>query len=164
MIESYQDREQNQPEKLWSSRPYGLNLQHKHLPEMQQFSGLTHKPIFMPSVGHFLQGMLVTVPLFQQQLTTPMTPAELTQLLQTTYESEACIRVHAANDTDSLEAGFLDPEANNLTNRVDLFVFGHDEQLVLSARLDNLGKGASGAAVQNMNLMLGHDECSGLCL
>ncbi len=162
MIEDYQTREAEQADKLWSSRPYGFALNHKHLPEMQQLAGLTNKPIFTPNVGHFYQGMLVHVPLFQQQLSSIQKPEAVAELWRSAYQHEACIRVHAANSDAELEAGFLDPQGNNLTNRVDLFVFGHEEQLLLTARLDNLGKGASGAAVQNLNLMLGFDELAGL--
>jgi N-acetyl-gamma-glutamyl-phosphate reductase len=162
MIESYEAREAMSPHALWYSRPYSLNLQHKHVPEMTRYSGLSTSPIFQPSVGHFYQGMLVSVPIAQAQFTKRMGLADIYTLLAARYESETCIKVHAPNDESPLTDGFLDPQGANGTNRLDLMLFGHEEQMVLIARLDNLGKGASGAAVQNMNLVLGLDEMEGL--
>jgi N-acetyl-gamma-glutamyl-phosphate reductase len=83
-------------------------------------------------------------------------------LLAEAYADEACVRVHEINDSGALDDGFLEPQRNNGTNRNDLFVFGNDEQLLLTSCLDNLGKGAAGAAVQNLNLMLDKDELTGL--
>lgn len=162
MIESYEAREAMFPDSLWYSRPYSLGLQHKHVPEMTRYSGLSTSPIFQPSVGHFYQGMLVSIPIAQAQFTKRMGLADIHAVLTARYESETCIKVHAPNDESPLTDGFLDPQGANGTNRLDLMLFGHDEQMVLIARLDNLGKGASGAAVQNMNLVLGIDEMEGL--
>ena len=131
---------------------------------MQHYGALKNAPIFLPSVAHFHQGMLVNIPLHRSFFAKSITPAAITELLAEYYADEPCIRVMPLNDENSLSAGFLDPESANHTNRVDLFVFGHDEQMVIIARLDNLGKGASGAAVQNLNIMLGLDELQSLSL
>ena len=144
-------------------RSYGLDLAHKHLGEMQRWAGLAGAPLFTPMVGHFARGMLVQVPVTAAHRTEPATPEALAAALAERYADEPCIRVHAPGATDALVDGtFLDPEACNGTNAVDLMVFGHAEQQLLVARLDNLGKGAGGAAVQNLNLMLGRDEFTGL--
>ncbi|MEX2326336.1 MAG: N-acetyl-gamma-glutamyl-phosphate reductase, partial [Pseudomonadales bacterium] len=119
-------------------------------------------PMFLPSVGHFPQGMLVSTPLSETWLRKKVTPAEVSTLLAEAYADEECIRVHEANDESALEQGQLEPQANNDTNQVDLFVFGTKAQILLIARLDNLGKGAAGAAVQNLNLMLGIPEFTGI--
>ncbi len=164
MIERYEQQAISAPDHLWHSRPYGLAMQHKHLPEMQAYADLANAPLFLPSVGHFQQGMLVSTALSQAHFGQATSIGAVHEALALYYEDEPCIVVHPLNDNDELDQGFLDPEANNGTNRLDLFVFGHDEQMVLVARLDNLGKGASGAAVQNLNLMLQVDELEGLSL
>ncbi|MDH5738263.1 MAG: N-acetyl-gamma-glutamyl-phosphate reductase [Gammaproteobacteria bacterium] len=146
----------------WHSRPYALTLNHKHLPEMQHYAQLEKSPLFAPSVGHYYQGMLVTIPLFREQLAFSSSITNLQEVIADYYANEPCIRVHAVNDNASLIDGYLDPESNNGSNRVDLFVFGNDRQMQIIARLDNLGKGASGAAVQNINLMLGTEELTSL--
>jgi N-acetyl-gamma-glutamyl-phosphate reductase len=135
---------------------YGLSLEHKHLPELQRYSGLTRRPIFVPSVGNFRQGMLVSVPLHLSMLKTGSTVGDLREALVKHYNGSAFIRVADEAETVGIK-GRIEPQALNDTNRLELFVFGHDEQhqAVLVARLDNLGKGASGAAVQNIKLMLG---------
>ncbi|GAB4176812.1 MAG: N-acetyl-gamma-glutamyl-phosphate reductase [Terrimicrobiaceae bacterium] len=140
--------------------PYALGLRHKHLPEMQWHSGLRNPPLFQPVVGNFSRGMLVSLFLLTSQLTTPCTPHDIRRLLSETYTGESFIRVMP--DGEGLSEGFLDPLSCNNTNRVDLFVFGHDSQLSIVARLDNLGKGASGCAIQNLNIMLGFPEDRGL--
>ena len=131
---------------------YGLGLSHKHLPEMQLYSGLARRPIFVPSVGHFRQGMLVSVPLHLDTLPGAPSPADLHAALADHYAGAALVRVVPA----VAESG-LEPEALNGTDRMELRVFADatGRQAVLVARLDNLGKGASGAAVQNIGLMLG---------
>ncbi len=168
LIEKYEARaaehEGQSPDKLWAARPYALPLKHKHVPEMTTYAGLVNAPVFLPLVGHFHQGMLVSVPVHQAQLTRRVTPADVRSLLAETYASEPCIQVMPLDAEDQLDAGFLDPQGANGTNRVDLFVFGHEAQMVLIARLDNLGKGAAGAAVQNLNLMLQVTELEGLSL
>jgi N-acetyl-gamma-glutamyl-phosphate reductase len=131
---------------------YALKLEHKHLPETQLYSGLTRRPIFVPSVGHYRQGMLVSVPLHLDLLQGKPTGADLLDVLQARYAGCEYVRV-AAPPVD----GKLEPEALNETNLLELYVHANEKQrqAVLVARLDNLGKGASGAAVQNIGLMLG---------
>jgi N-acetyl-gamma-glutamyl-phosphate reductase len=131
---------------------YGLKLEHKHVPETQLYGGLTRRPIFVPSVGHFRQGMLVSVPLHLDTLTGRPTGADLIDVLQQRYTGCDLVRVVSAQAD-----GKLEPQAVNGTDRMELSVHVHEKhrQAVLVARLDNLGKGASGAAVQNIGLMLG---------
>ena len=133
---------------------YALGLEHKHLPEIERFAGLTRRPIFMPSVGHFRQGMLVSVPLYLDDLPGRPTGSDLREALRDFYEGSEYVTVAVGNGD-----GKLEPEALNDTNRLELFVWANERrrQAVLVARLDNLGKGASGAAVQNLRLMLDLD-------
>jgi N-acetyl-gamma-glutamyl-phosphate reductase len=131
---------------------YALGLRHKHLPEIVKYSGLTRRPIFIPAVGNFRQGMLVELPLHLDILPGKPTAADLQAVLNKHYSGSEWVTVEAAT-----ENGKLDALALNETNKMELRVYGNDElhQAVLVARLDNLGKGASGAAVQNLKLMLG---------
>lgn len=135
---------------------YGLALQHKHLPELKTYSNLTRPPIFVPSVGNFRQGMLVSVPLHLDTLKAGTSIADLRAALAARYAGSEFVRVVDEAETAALK-GKLEPQALNGTNKLELFVFGHVDkgQAVLVARLDNLGKGASGAAVQNLKLMVG---------
>lgn len=149
-------------EPLRGPRPYGLTLKHKHLPEMQHVIGLDHAPFFEPVVGDFYQGMLVSVPLFTRLLPKKLGRQEVHEALMAHYEGERFVVVQPLESEALLDEGSLSPTACNGTNRLELFVFGHDQQVLLVARLDNLGKGASGAAVQCLNLMLGADEAVGL--
>ena len=150
MIEAY-EAETAPPFEL-----YGLALGHKHLPELTRYSGLSRTPIFVPSVGNFRQGMLVSVPFHLDTLAGSPGPDALRDCLAARYAGSRYVRVADAVETEALK-GKLEPEALNDTNRLELFVFGNAAkgQAVLVARLDNLGKGASGAAVQNLELMLG---------
>lgn len=159
MIEQYEAG--NDP-MLDSPRPYGLTLGHKHVPEMAAHTGLQIKPVFMPVVGSFLKGLAVSVPLHLSQLAMGATAERLYEALAERYAGERFIRVMPLRDPATLESGFFDVQACNNTNRVDLFVFANDTQVIVMARLDNLGKGASGAAVQSMNVHLGVDESLGL--
>ena len=154
-------------------RVYGVNLAHKHLPEMRAYAGLAHAPLFAPSVGRFAQGMIVEVPLQLWALPGKPSPADLHVALAAAYAGEAFVEVASGAECAELQktragaGGYvaaLDPEALNGTNRLKLFVFGNaaGDQARLVAVLDNLGKGASGAAVQNLNLMLGLAEGAGL--
>ncbi len=147
---------------LDAPRPYGLALSHKHLPEMKALTGLATAPVFMPIVANFYKGLAVSVPLHLSQLPGITTGAQLHDALSSHYAHERFVRVMPLSDPAVLEAGFFDVQACNDTNRVDLFVFANERQAVLMARLDNLGKGASGAAVQAMNVHLGKDEGLGL--
>ncbi|EHH66944.1 N-acetyl-gamma-glutamyl-phosphate reductase [Gluconobacter morbifer] len=127
---------------------YGLDLHHKHLPEIRHYSGLTHSPLFVPSVGHFPQGMIVSIPLHLKDLPGYPTPRDLEATLTKAYRG--CEHVLVLPPETRLLADAL---AN--TDRMELRVHHNGEQVVLTARLDNLGKGASGAAIQNLLLMLG---------
>jgi N-acetyl-gamma-glutamyl-phosphate reductase len=143
---------------------YGLGMNHKHLGEMQQHGLLAAKPIFAPSVGRFHRGMLVSVPLHLSRRP-GLNAATLHAAYVEHFAGERFVSVRPLNDTAALREGaFLEPEDLNGSNRLEVFVFANDAQgqALLVARLDNLGKGASGAAVQNMNLMLGLPESAGL--
>ena len=131
---------------------YALRLEHKHLPETQLYCGLSRPPIFVPSVGHYRQGMLVSVPLHLDTLQGKPTGADLQAVLEARYRGCEFVRVTAPPANAKLE-----PQALNETNLLELYVHANEKrrQAVLVARLDNLGKGASGAAVQNLRLMLG---------
>jgi N-acetyl-gamma-glutamyl-phosphate reductase len=147
---------------LNAPRPYALGLKHKHLPEMQKYSGLANPPLFMPVIGNFYKGMAVSVPLFPRLFKTKMTPQRMQQFFADYYAGEQFIKVLPFAPDANVVDGFLNPQAANDTNNNEIIVFGHDDQIVLVSRLDNLGKGASGAAIQNMNIVLGFDECTGL--
>ena len=144
---------------LDAPRHYAVTLQHKHLPEMTQLCGLQRSPIFMPIICDFPQGMVVTVPLFTGQLNGGAGAAQVRACYEQYYENEPLICLIPDGMPDD---GYIG--ANNLSglDGLQLFICGNAEQLMLVARLDNLGKGASGAAVQNMNLCLGLDEFEGL--
>ncbi|HEY0650919.1 N-acetyl-gamma-glutamyl-phosphate reductase [Phenylobacterium sp.] len=154
-------------------RAYGYSLAHKHLPEMQIHTGISHQPVFAPSVGRYAQGMLVEVPLQLWALPSRPSPTDLHVVLESAYAGESFVEVASGAECAELAkvragaAGYvqaLDPQALNGTNKMRLFVFGNADgsQARLVALLDNLGKGASGAAVQSLNLMLGLPEAAGL--
>ena len=133
---------------------YALGLQHKHVPEIMKYTGLTCRPLFLPGVGNFRQGMLVQLPLHLDQLPGRPRAADLEAALRHHYAQTegGCVAV-----CEATEDGKLDATALNDTNRLEIRVFANEaqRQAVVIARLDNLGKGASGAAVQNLCLMLG---------
>ncbi|MBK9243979.1 MAG: N-acetyl-gamma-glutamyl-phosphate reductase [Burkholderiales bacterium] len=144
---------------------YGLTLRHKHVDEMRAHALLEQPPLFAPAVGYFRRGMLVHVPLQLAALARSLTGKDLHAALAEHYAGERYVSVRPLNDASALREGaFLEPEALNGSNRMELFVYANDtaRQALLVARLDNLGKGASGAAVQNVNLMLGLPEHAGL--
>ncbi len=141
-------------------RIYAMAQKHKHAPEMQAYADLTRTPTFAPSVGRYRQGMIVEVPLPLSALPVQPKLADVHETLMRAYAGERFVTVASLAETAALKT--LDPEGLNGTNALKLFVFGHDEQARLVALLDNLGKGASGAAVQNLNLMLGLEEGAGL--
>ena len=160
MIASYQDEQRGQ---RWQApRPYALGLAHKHLPEMRHYAGLAVAPIFQPIVGPFYKGLAVTVFLHPRQFSRSARPEDVRRMLADYYANESFICVAPLDLDANTDGGFFDVEANNDSNRVDLFVFGGEERMLVVARLDNLGKGASGAAVQSMNVHLGIDESLGL--
>ena len=143
-------------------RIYAMGLEHKHVPELQVHSGLLTRPLFAPAVGRYRQGMIVEVPLHLSLMGSAPWLKDIHAALAEAYHGEAFVEVASLDEAQALKT--LDPEGLNGTNRMKLFVFGSDatRQARLVALLDNLGKGASGAAVQNMNLMLGLPEAAGL--
>ncbi len=142
--------------------PYALTLAHKHVPEIKRWSELSHEPIFVPSVGRYAQGMIVQVPLPLWSMPGSPKAADVHAALADHYTGERYVTVAAVDDTKAMSK--LEPEALNGTNELRLHVFANEDrgQAVVMGLLDNLGKGASGQAVQNMNIMLGLPESSGL--
>ncbi len=143
-----------------SARLKNLDLNHKHLPEMQQITGLTYAPVFVPTVANIEQGMLVSIALHEHAING--SAQNIYDTLAKTYADEPFVKLFPINDDSQLDEGFLKASACNGTNRIELFVFTSNDRTFLTARLDNLGKGASGAAVQNMNCRFGIDETTGL--
>lgn len=141
-------------------RIYAMGQTHKHPPEMKKHAGLAHTPMFMPAVGRFAQGMIIEVPLPLWALPKKPKRSALHAQLTATYAGERFVKVVPLAEGDAIKT--LGAEGCNDTNWLELYVFGTDEQARLVARLDNLGKGASGAAVQNLNIALGLDEAAGL--
>jgi N-acetyl-gamma-glutamyl-phosphate reductase len=141
-------------------RIYALGQTHKHPPEMKAYARLEQLPLFMPSVGRYAQGMIVEIGLPLWAVSGKPKRAQLHAALSEAYAGERFVNVVPLADTDLMKG--VEPEACNGTNRMDLFVFGSDDQARLVARFDNLGKGASGAAVQNLNIALGLEEDAGL--
>jgi N-acetyl-gamma-glutamyl-phosphate reductase len=137
---------------------YGLGLEHKHVPELQLYAKLARRPIFVPSVGNFRKGMLISIPLHLDVLPGRPTGRDMEAVLERHYAGSTFVKVVPAADP-SAKGGRLEAEALNGTNRLELRVFDNEKhrQAVLVAKLDNLGKGASGAAVQNIGIMLGVD-------
>jgi len=162
LIAAFAEHEHTGESPGWTVRPYALGLTHKHVPEMKVHAGLAAAPIFCPAVGNYYKGMLVSVPLYVSSLAKRVTPEDVHALLGRRYAKEPFVRVMPLGGEGQLENGYLTSVKTNGTNLVELFVFGNTEQILLVARLDNLGKGAAGSAVQNMNLMLGLDETLGL--
>jgi N-acetyl-gamma-glutamyl-phosphate reductase len=143
-------------------RLYGLTMAHKHLPEMQRHAGLSHPPLFTPAVGRYFKGMIVEAPLALRALPGAPVLSDVRAALADAYSSEPFVEVASASESEAMTT--VAPETLNGTNRMRLHVFGSDDlgQARLVAVLDNLGKGASGAAVQNLNLMLGLPEGAGI--
>jgi len=141
---------------------YSLSLKHKHLPEMQKHSGLKNPPLFTPIVGNYYKGMTVAIPLYTEMFGRKADVAELNAFYNDYYKGQKFVKVLPLNIHEEFERGFLNAESCNNTNNIEIMVFGDDRQILVVSRFDNLGKGASGAAVQNMNIMLGIDEGYGL--
>lgn len=160
MIAAYEDPAS--PDFIHTPRPYALALDHKHVPEMTQVVGLTRAPVFAPTVVNVYKGEIVSVPLHVPNLKKQLGAADLRDYLADYYAGERFVRVMPFPADDCLKDGFLTFTDRNGTNDLDIFVFGNGERVLLAARFDNLGKGASGAAVQNMNLVLGVPEATGL--
>ncbi|MDE6728691.1 MAG: N-acetyl-gamma-glutamyl-phosphate reductase, partial [Oscillospiraceae bacterium] len=149
----------DRPAELDSPRQYALTQQHKHLPEMQKICGLEYAPAFNPLVCDYFSGMVVSLPIHTRLLTKKYTAGDIRKALAEYYADSFFVKVLSEGEPQD---GFIG--ANNLsgTNFMEIFVNGNDERLILNARLDNLGKGASGAAVQCLNIMMGIDEKTGL--
>jgi N-acetyl-gamma-glutamyl-phosphate reductase len=142
---------------------YGLDLAHKHIPEVMLHSGLNQRPSFLPMVGDFYCGMLVQLPLMAAQLKGGAGRAALHEIYRDHYAGEPFVKICPVDGGAGLtERGYLAADALKGTNMLEIHILGHEEQIMMVARLDNLGKGASGSAVQNLNLMLGLDETAGL--
>lgn len=150
---------ENRPADFDTPRQYALTQQHKHLPEMQKICGLSYAPAFNPLVCDYFSGMVVSVPIFTRLLTKKYTPDDIRKALAEFYADAYFVKVMPEGEPAD---GFIG--ANNIsgTNNMQIFVNGNDERLILCSRLDNLGKGASGAAVQCLNIMMGIDEKTGL--
>jgi len=161
MIAEFEDR-QSAGYTETVSRIYGLGLTHKHIPEMQKHSGLAHPPLFEPSVGRFYRGMLVEVPLQLWALPGKPGPRDIHAVLAKAYPDRPLVKVASLEDAAAVTT--LDAEIFAGTNGLTIYVFANEksEQARVVAAFDNLGKGASGAAVQNMNIMLGWPETAGL--
>ena len=157
MIAEYESPEK--PESYFAPRVYGLTLKHKHLPEMQKVCGLTYPPVFCPVVDDYYKGMAVTVMLQNRLLNAQPTAEEIHAKLASWYEGQKLVKVHPFGWNGMISASELAGK-----DSLELIVNGHGDQTIVTALFDNLGKGASGAAVQNMNLMLGFEETTGLNL
>lgn len=146
---------------IMAPAPYSLSLCHKHLPEMQKYCELVHTPFFNPVIGPFYKGMAVTVALFAESMQKKLTPANVTEILANHYKDSKFIKVMDF-EAQTLFNGRLDPTVCNDTNCARIQVFGNSSVMQVTTIIDNLGKGASGAAIQNMNIALGLDESIGL--
>lgn len=160
LIDDYEASRKDDPAML-SPRYYALGLTHKHIPEMTKVNGLDFPPIFTPLVGKYYRGMLVTLPLSRRLLKKDLDAEALCGYYEEYYRGERFVKVMPFGG-DYLDGGYFGADGCNKTNRLEIYVFGRDDRIVVMSRLDNLGKGASGAAVQCMNLMLGLDEGAGL--
>jgi len=156
LIEVFESDENRQ--KLRTPCFYSLALHHKHLPEMQKHSGLSNPPVFTPIVSNYYRGMIVAVPLHTDHLSRRADAAEINAFYNDYYKGQKFVKTLPVNIQDEFEWGYMNAESCNYTNNIEILVFGDERQILVAARLDNLGKGASGAAIQNMNVMLGLDE------
>ena len=160
MIADYES--QDAPDYIKNPRPYALTLNHKHIPEMTKIVGLSQPPVFTPTVVNVYKGEIISIPLVTGHLKKKLSAADIREVLAEYYAGEHFIKVLPYPPDDNLKNGFMTFTDCNGTNNLEIFVFGNEERILLSARFDNLGKGASGAAVQNMNLVMGVDEATGL--
>lgn len=152
----------DRPAEYGSPRQYALGLQHKHLPEMQKVSGLAYPPVFNPLVCDYFAGMVVSVPLHRRLLNGQPSIEEIHAMFAEHYAGQHFVKVRALQGADVLADGFLPANTLAGTNLLEIFVCGNEERVLLAARLDNLGKGASGAALQCFNIMTGAPEETGL--
>lgn len=153
---------EDKPYEFNSPRQYALSQQHKHLPEMQKIPGLKYKPMFNPMVCDYFSGMVVSVPIQTRTLKDTVTAEQVQGMFAEHYRDAKMIEVMPLMSADEQKAFFLASNTLSGVNKMQIFVFGNDEQILLCSRLDNLGKGASGAAVQCLNIMMGIDETTGL--
>lgn len=160
MISAYADPERSL--EYDAVRQYGLTQSHKHQNEMQTISGLSDTPIFNPAVADFYAGMTVSVPLYTKLLNKKPTPKQIHDQLSEHYAGQHFVKVMPLMGEGVLKDGFLPSNSLADTNCLQIFVFGNEERVLLASCLDNLGKGASGAAIQNMNIALGLNEATGL--
>ena len=152
----------DKPFEFNSPRQYALSQQHKHLPEMKAVSGLEYTPMFNPMVCDYFSGMVVSVPVQTRTLPKKFTAAQIHDMYAKHYRGANMIEVMPLMSADEQKSFFLASNTLSGLNKMQVFVFGNDEQILLCSRLDNLGKGASGAAVQCLNIMMGIDETTGL--
>lgn len=160
-IAAYEDK--NRPVEFSSAREYALSQQHKHLKEMQLITGLSRAPLFSPVIDDYYSGMVVSVPFYTELLQGKKKPGALREYLEQYYRGQRFIEVCSA-DSDVAQSGYLPGNGVSGWDGLKIYVTGNDERVVLSAQFDNLGKGASGAAIECMNLVLGCDEAKGLHL
>lgn len=153
---------ENKALEYFSPLQYALSQEHKHLKEMQAICGLDYKPMFNPIVDDYYNGMVVSVPLITRTIEKKLSALEMLEVLSNHYKDEHFIKVMPFMGEGVLQDGFLPANTLANTNQMQIFVFGNDEQVLLASRFDNLGKGASGAAIQCMNIMMGIDEKTGL--
>ncbi len=153
---------EDKPFEYNSPRQYALSQQHKHLPEMKAVSGLEYTPMFNPIICDYFSGMVVSVPLQTRMLANAVTAEQVHAMYEKHYAGSKMVEVMPLMDIEEQKSFFLASNTLSGVNKLQVFVFGNDEQILLCARLDNLGKGASGAAVQCLNIMMGIDETTGL--
>lgn len=162
MIAKYADKAR--PAYYSTPRQYALGQRHKHLPEMQVVSGLRYEPVFNPIICDFYAGMVITVPLHTRLLKNKISAKELHGFFDVYYAGQKLVQVQPWGAEQAFEGGMIDPSALENRDCMELFICGHEEQAALIARFDNLGKGASGAAVQSMNIACGLPEETGLAV
>jgi N-acetyl-gamma-glutamyl-phosphate reductase len=155
MIAEYEDAERDVL--LDAPRQYGLTQGHKHLKEMKAISGIENAPVFCPVVAPFYSGMEVTVPIFKSMLKDGTTLDDIKNIYKAKYNGPI---VNFKDNND--EAGFISANAYSDLDTMEIAVFGNEDRIILTARYDNLGKGASGAAIECLNIVLGQDETTGL--
>ena len=153
---------EDKPYEFNSPRMYALSQQHKHLPEMKAVSGLTYTPMFSPVICDYYSGMVVSVPIQTRMLDKKVTARQVHEMYEKHYAGAKMIKVMPLMSAEEQKSFFLASNTLSGQNKLQVFVFGSDEQILLCSRLDNLGKGASGAAVQCLNIMMGIDETTGL--
>ncbi|MCH5248952.1 MAG: N-acetyl-gamma-glutamyl-phosphate reductase [Lachnospiraceae bacterium] len=161
MIAEYEAENRNAD--IDAPREYALTQQHKHLKEMKAITGLSKEPLFSPIVADYYSGMVVSVPLYTQYLNSHKTPEEMTEYFIDYYKGEQFIRV-VENGNEDLYGGMLAGNSLSGWDGLKVYITGNEERMVLSAQFDNLGKGASGAAVQCLNILMGCEENKGLVL